>query len=103
MAPKTTSGQIPALKNAGIRNMQVTKQCGVHTKTIYHVMKWIKETGKTSSKIIHSVKCFVLMRIDSQMVIIILGKIIEKNVGENAKDLKMAPKPLIKILIEDLQ
>ena len=38
MAPKTTSDQIAALKNAEIRNMQVTKQCEVHTKTIYHVM-----------------------------------------------------------------
>ena len=27
MAPKTTSDQIAALKNAGIRNMKVTKLC----------------------------------------------------------------------------
>ena len=49
MTSITTSDQIAALKNAGICNMQVTKQCKVHTKTIYHVMKWINETGKTSS------------------------------------------------------
>ena len=39
MASKTTSDQIAAVKNAGIHNMQVTKQCEAHTKTIYHVMK----------------------------------------------------------------
>ena len=32
MAPKTTSDQIAALKNAGIRNMLVTNECEVHLK-----------------------------------------------------------------------
>ena len=39
MGPKFASDKISALKNAGIRNMHVTKHCEVHTKTIYHVIK----------------------------------------------------------------
>ena len=39
MAPKIASDQISAMKNAGIRNMHVTKQCEVITETIYHIMK----------------------------------------------------------------
>ena len=37
MASKTISDQIAALKNAGMSNKQVTKQCEVHTKTKNYV------------------------------------------------------------------
>ena len=66
-------------------------------------MKWSNETGKTSSKTIHGIKCFVWMRIDSQMVNSQIVWNSWKKKSEIAKDLKMAAKSLKKILKEDLQ
>ena len=89
-------------EKSGIRNMQVTKQCKILTKTIYNVMKWIKETGKTSSKTIHHIKCSVGLRFDSQTVNSDIGWNFWKKVTETLKNLKMAPKSSNKILKEGL-
>ena len=97
-----TSDQISALKNPEIHNLHVTKPYEVHTETIYHVIKWIKETGKTSSKTIHYIRCSVGLRINSQMVNSHMGLNFWKKVTETVKNLKMAPKSLNKILKEGL-
>ena len=67
-------------------------------------MKWSNETGKKSSKTIHGIKCFVWMRIDSQMVNSqIVWNSWKKKISEIAEGQKMAGKSLKKILKEDLQ
>ena len=58
---------------------------------------------KTISRTIHSIECFVWIRIDSQMVNSQIGWNSSKKVSKIAKDLKMAPKSLKKILKEDLR
>ena len=50
MAAVCVGDQIVALKNAGLNNNQVMNQLNVCLKTIYNVMKLIKETSTTADK-----------------------------------------------------
>ena len=102
MAAKSTRDQIVALKNAGLSNKQITKQLQVCRKTVYNVMKWYKETGKTSSKPIPGRKRSVRTKRNIEVIKKRISRNPRRSMRKTAKDLQIAQTSLTRIVKRDL-